>query len=108
MVAILACSDGGRPPKDLLTKDEMVKALSEVYLAEQRLSSLGLKRDSLKQIFSAMQDKVFASAGTTDSTLKHSLDYYQRNPQDMDDIYTALIDTLNLHEQRLISNQVKK
>jgi hypothetical protein len=55
-----------------------------------------------------MKDKAFARAGTHDSTFKRSLEFYARTPKEIDDIYTALIDTLNLHEQRLISNQVKK
>jgi Domain of unknown function (DUF4296) len=86
----------------------MVKTLTEIYLTEQRVNSLGLKRDSLNQIFAIMKDKAFARAGTRDSTFKRSLEFYARTPKEIDEIYTALIDTLNLHEQRLISNQVKK
>lgn len=86
----------------------MVKTLTEIYLTEQRVNSLGFKRDSLTQIFKVMKDKAFVRAGTNDSTFKRSLDFYAKTPKDIDDIYTALIDTLNLHEQRLISNQVKK
>ncbi|MEO5975832.1 MAG: DUF4296 domain-containing protein [Chryseolinea sp.] len=102
------CSRGERPPKDLLSKEEMVKTLTEIYLIEQRVNSLGFKRDSLNQVFVAMKERAFASAGTSDSTFRRSFDYYAKTPKEIDEIYSALIDTLNLHEQRLISNQVKK
>ena len=86
----------------------MVKVMSEIYLAEQKVNSLGLPRDSLEQIFSVMKDMIFKKAGTSDATFKRSLKYYLDEPKTVEDIYTALIDSLNLREQRMISNEVKK
>ncbi len=103
-----ACGARNKKPDDLLTKDEMVRAMSDLYLTEQKISTLGIKRDSLKQVFGILKERIFAKSGTTDSVFKRSLNYYMENPVAMEAIYTALIDSLNLHEQRMISNELKK
>ena len=105
---IEACSNDDQKPPDLLTQDEMVKVMGELYLSEQKISTLGIKRDSLKQVFAVMKERIFTKAGTTDSVFKRSLNYYMSHPKVIEGIYTALIDSLNLHEQQMISNEVKK
>ena len=47
-----------------------------------------------------MLPKVFAESGVTDSVFKKSFDYYMERPAEMEQIYTALVDTLQLKEQR--------
>lgn len=90
-------------PEGILTQDEMVAVMSELYIAEQKISTLGVKRDSLSQIFGVMKEKVFAKAGVTDSVFRKSLNYYMDHPLDMEVIYTSLVDSLNLREQRALS-----
>jgi hypothetical protein len=103
-----ACSKDDQKPADLLNQEEMVRVMAELYLTEQKISTLGIKRDSLKQVFSVMKERIFTKAGTTDSVFKRSLNYYMSHPKVIEGIYTALIDSLNLHEQQMISNEVKK
>jgi hypothetical protein len=83
----------------------MVAVMSELYIVEQKVSTLGLKRDSLEQIAIVMKDKVFAKAGITDSVFRKSLDFYADRPQDLELIYTSLVDSLNLKEQRIPAMQ---
>jgi len=90
-------------PEGVLSQDEMVAVMSELYIAEQKISTLGVKRDSLTLIFDVMKEKVFAKAGVTDSVFRKSLDYYMDHPQDMEVMYTSLVDSLNLREQRALS-----
>jgi len=89
-----------RPP-DVLSQEEMVKALSEVYLTEEKVNRLNLSRDSGEKVYQYFNDKLFEKLGVTDSTFKRSLGYYQGQPKEMEKIYAALIDSLNLREQRL-------
>lgn len=86
----------------------MVKVMSELYLAEQKVSSLGVPRDSLKQVFDVMKDKILKKNGTTDPAFKRSLKHYMDQPKAFEELYTALIDSLNLHEQQMISNEIKQ
>jgi len=108
MVLCFSCGKGEHVPEGILTKDQMVRVLSELYITEQKISTLGVKRDSLHQIFDAMKDKVFERTGVTDSVFRQSLNYYMDRPQTFEVIYTALIDSLNLREQKLLSGEEKK
>lgn len=86
---------------DVLSSEEMVKVLSELYLTEEKVNKLDLNRDSAALVFSYFNDEVFEKLGTTDSVFRRSMDYYMDRPQEIEKIYAALIDSLNLHEQRL-------
>lgn len=108
ILAFGACSDKDRVPEGVLEKEKMVNVLSDLYLAEQKINSIGVKRDSLKQIFEAVRTKIFAEAGTSDSVFKRSMDYYMEHPQIMESLYTSLIDSLNLQEQKMILSESKK
>ncbi len=95
-------------PQGLLGKDEMVRTMTELYLTEHKASTVGVSRDSTTQMFRAMSPAIFKQLGTSDSVFRMSFDYYMENPIVMEEIYTALIDSLNLREQKMISNEVKK
>jgi len=86
----------------------MVRAMTELYLAEQKVSTVGASRDSSTQMFRVMSPAIFEQLGTSDSVFRISFDYYMENPIVMEEIYTALIDSLNLREQKMISNELKK
>jgi hypothetical protein len=60
-----------------------------------------LNLDSAQIVFDKVKGRVFQDAGVTDSTFKKSYDYYMDRPKEFELIYTALVDTLNLYEQRL-------
>lgn len=107
-LVFLSCGKKETVPEDILSQDQMVSVLSELYVLENKISSLGVTRDSLTQIFGAMKGKVFEKSGVSDSTFSKSLNYYVDHPKTLEEIYTVLIDSLNLREQRLISSDIKK
>ncbi len=106
--ALVACGSRSDKPKDLLTKSQMVHTMTDLYLTEQRVVSLGVFRDSSMRIFGELSPKVFREAGTTDTIFRQSLNYYMAHPKDLEEIFNALIDSLNLREQKMVSNEVKK
>ena len=89
-----------KKPEDVLTKPQMVKVMGELYISEEKLNQLGLTRDSAKIVFEALKQKVFETTSASDSVFKKSFDYYMERPKDMELIYTALVDSLQLREQR--------
>lgn len=95
---LIACAE--EKPEGVLSKAEMVQIMEELYLAEEKVNNLALARDSAKKVFEVMGAKVFESASVTDSVFKRSFDYYMEHPKEMELIYTALVDTLQLKEQR--------
>jgi hypothetical protein len=94
-----SCS-GRHKPEDVLSKAEMVQILEEMYLAEEKINRLGIPRDSAKEVFEVIKKKVFENTVATDSVFQRSFDYYMDQPKEMELIYMALVDTLQLKEQR--------
>ena len=100
-VAMISCSKKNGTGRDgVLTQAEMVKVLREVYLAEEKVNRLSLSRDSSEEVFDIMKLKVFEKTGVPDSVFKKSVNYYIEHPVELEQIYTVLVDSLNLQEQR--------
>ena len=96
--AVFSCAQ--RKPEGILSQAEMVQVMEELYIAEEKVNYLALSRDSAKTVAELMGGKVFDRAGVNDSIFKRSFDYYMERPKEMELIYTALVDTLQLREQR--------
>jgi hypothetical protein len=99
-IILLSCGNDNEA-KPVLSHDEMVGALAEIYIAEQKVNRLGIPRDSAEREFARFKTTIFKKVGTSDSVFKRSFDYYMDRPKEMEQIYTALVDSLSLLEQRL-------
>jgi hypothetical protein len=99
-VAFASCQSRESVPEGILDRDQMVHSIIEVYLAEEKLKTMNLQQDSAKKFFNALDDKVFEKLGTSDSILKESFDYYMLHTRELEEIYSAVVDSLNLMEQR--------
>lgn len=99
-LAMMAACAEKSDHKDILSKQEMVKIMEELYIAEEKVNHLALSRDSAGHVFSVLKARVFENAALSDTLFKKSLDYYMERPKELELIYTALVDTLQLREQR--------
>ena len=100
VVFLISCHTKERVPAGVLDKEKMVRVLTELYIGEEKTNRLGLTRDSAEKVFKIMDGKIEQKTGIPDSVFKRSLNYYFDHPLEMELIYTALVDTLNLKEQR--------
>ncbi|MEX2233851.1 MAG: DUF4296 domain-containing protein [Cyclobacteriaceae bacterium] len=98
LASISSCTE--KNPAGILSKQEMVQVMEELYIAEEKINHLALSRDSSKKVFTEIEAMVFEKAAVHDSVFRRSFDYYMERPKDMELIYTALVDTLQLREQR--------
>ena len=89
-----------KAPEGILSKQEMVQVMEELYIVEEKINHLSLSRDSAKEVFTVIEKKVFENAAVQDTVFRKSFDYYMEHPKEMELIYTALVDTLQLREQR--------
>jgi hypothetical protein len=94
-----ACNKQQNVPENVLSENEMVSALMEIYLAEEKAEAIGLTYDSLQSLFIHFEEKIFNKIGTDDSTFHQSMAYYMANPKKLERIYTALVDSLTLKAQ---------
>lgn len=78
----------------------MAEIMEDLYIAEEKVNYLALSRDSAVEVAALMKNKVFEKAAISDSLFRKSFDYYMERPREMELIYTALVDSLQLKEQR--------
>lgn len=109
-ILILLFSACGKPkkPEGILSEKQMVQAMTELYLAEEKVNRMSVPYDSAKKMFPRFSDKAFEKAGISDSVFRQSLDYYMADPERLEEIYTTLIDSLNLKAQRIDAHKKEK
>ena len=88
-------------PQNVLPPAEMVKILGDLYVTEEMINKLNVDRDSSTKAFDYLDNKIFEKYGIADTLFKRSLNYYLERPDEIEKIYSAVIDSLNLREQRL-------
>ena len=82
----------------LLNKEQMTKVLIYTHLLEADLEFAGIPSDSAKTIFAREEKQILEKAGVSEERFRKSYDFYLRNPQYMDIIYAAVVDSLSLRE----------
>lgn len=102
MLVLTVCISCGKdaPSGDVLTQAEMVKALKALYIAEEHVSRFGLKPDSSRKFFQRLEGKIFDQLEIDEPTFRRSFDYYVQHPDEWEQVYATLVDSLNLEEQR--------
>lgn len=100
VVLMIGCGPE-KTPQGVLSEQQMVKVLTEIYLAEEKAGHIGIPYDSVKKIFPAFEARVFENEGISDTVFRKSMEYYKANPKKLEHIYAALIDSLNFQAQRL-------
>lgn len=98
LVWVSSCKE--KTPEGILSRSEMVDIMEDLYISEEKVNYLALSRDSAAEVATFMEKKVFEKAAINDSLFRKSFDYYMEHPRDMELIYTALVDSLQLREQR--------
>lgn len=106
LVSVVSCSTTEKKPAGILPKPEMVRILTDIYAAERKIEKIGLQPDTNKIIFQNFKHRIFEKNGTSDSLFKLSFDYYVDRPKELQEIYTALVDSVSLKEQRLEATTV--
>ena len=98
--ALIGCGDEG-VPEGILSEQEMIPIILDVYLAEGKVNELRVKRDSALAIFEVYETKILEKYDLTDSVYSNSLRYYYDHPLKLESIYETVLDSLNLMEKRL-------
>jgi hypothetical protein len=100
VIAVMFSCGGTARPDHVLSKPEMVKTFMEVYVAEEKVNRLSLPRDSATIVFDSLRVRIFKKMEMEDTVFKASLRWYTAHPAEMQDIFTALVDSLQLREQK--------
>lgn len=103
ILGAVACNES--KPEDILTEKQMVSVLAELYLAKEKAGELPISYDSLRQLLPMFSARVFQKTGIPDTLFQKSFNYYMRDPAKLENIYTVLVDSLNLKTQRARTQQ---
>jgi hypothetical protein len=93
----IACSSND-PPKDLIEQEIMVDIMIDIHLAEAGIQDLRLQKDSAEKVFAAQEKFILKKYDVSDSSFIKSYNFYLENPEIMEQMYTAIIDSLSLKQ----------
>jgi len=99
LVFAVACQSNKTPP-GVLSKKEYAEYLVSVYVAEAKLNTYPITPDSAMKLFQPFEQSLLDKFDKSDSVIQKTYQYYLAHPDQMQEVYTAVIDTLNLMEQK--------
>ena len=109
LLAVSACQRPDDPPQpaDLLPKERMITLLADLHVLESQVENSRLSPDSSRALYREQQKGLLWSREVTDSAFQRSYRFYGVHGKDLNDIYTAVIDTLTAREKKLALVQAK-
>lgn len=96
---VLACVRKDTPPEGIMSKEAMVSFLIDLHIMEAKITTAHFPNDSVKLFFPEIEKELFKKHNITDSIYFLSYQYYLENMYDMEEIYTAVVDSLSLTER---------
>ena len=98
-----ACQRPEEPPRpaDLVPREKMISLLADLHVLEARVEGSRLQVDSARALYLSQQKALLGKSQVTDSAFQRSYRYYGIHGKDLDEIYKAVIDTLNQREKKL-------
>ncbi|MCY7351508.1 MAG: DUF4296 domain-containing protein [Cytophagaceae bacterium] len=100
-LALTACGADDRPD-DLIPTGTMAQILHDVHLGEQRVSQLGLhSQDSSLVVYHQLEKRIYKKYNVDTATYRRSYLYYASQPKLYQEIYKAVIDSLQAEERRV-------
>lgn len=98
-----ACSSKQERPEDLLSKVTMIQLMADMQLAEAKVKNLRVSTDSARQVYSLYEMQLFDKYGISPREYKTSYQYYLDSYDEMRELHTALIDTLNQRQAQIVN-----
>ena len=68
-------------------------------IPEEIINELPYEKDTLKTLFAIKEQEIFKNYKVTEELYRSSYSHYFFNPEELDDIYRVVIDSLSLYQQ---------
>ncbi|MDB5243267.1 MAG: hypothetical protein JWP57_3892 [Spirosoma sp.] len=93
---LAACTElDDKQPDNLISESQMVTVLTEIHLAEARVSRLGLgSLDSSTIVYKRLEKQIFQKLKVDTSAYSKSYTYYSSHPLQMEAIYKQITENL--------------
>jgi hypothetical protein len=97
----ISCVNKPTPPEGIMSQQEMVDFLIDLHIIEAKVSMSRIPNDSVKLFFDYVEVSLNLKHHLTDSIYKKSYQYYLENIDLMEEIYSAVVDSMSLRERIL-------
>jgi hypothetical protein len=93
---VVACTaPENKPPENLIPENQMADILTEVHMAEARVSRLSLRSvDSSNIAYKHLESQIFKKFGVDTARYRKSYIFYSSHPADMEAIYQQVTEKL--------------
>lgn len=99
------CSSEEKPPKDTLSQEKMASILSDIHIAESRVTRMQLKSsDSSLMVFNKLKDDIWKKYKVDTAAYNSSYTFYMTHPKQMSQIYEKVNKKIESREK---SNNIK-
>jgi hypothetical protein len=95
-----SCIKPAEPPVGIIPKDTMSYILTDIHIAEAKLSVKPLMQDSARENYSNTKTSIFKKYHISEGRFNESFDWYTQNIEQLDKIYEVVVDSLSLRETR--------
>ncbi|WP_339608056.1 DUF4296 domain-containing protein [uncultured Roseivirga sp.] len=99
------CGSNEEVPEGLLTKEEMVKVMIDIRVAEGQVTHLLLPQDSAEKVFKVLEKRIFEKHSIDTVAYKSSYQYYLLNPELGGEIFSNVLDSLNIMKERVTNDR---
>lgn len=98
-VAVIAtlsgCSFSDQKPDNLIPPDKMADVLSEIHMAESRVSRLNLRSiDSSNIVYQRLESQLFKKLSVDTAAYRASFAYYSAHPAELEGVYKQVTEKL--------------
>ncbi len=101
IVFLSGCENDEKPPEGTLSEEKMATILSEIHIAESRVTRLQLKSlDSSLLIFGRLKDGIWKKHKVDTLAYHNSYDYYMLHPKQMSKIYEKVQKKIEAREKQ--------
>ncbi len=98
---LASCGENNeKAPEGVLSKEDMVRILIDVHITEAKVTQKGLPPDSAREAFHKSKEAILQKNHVKSEIFEESYNYYMSNLKGMDEIYSAVVDSLSLREAR--------
>lgn len=100
-IVFAACTKEEKPPEGTLSEEKMADILTDIHIAESRVTRLQLKSlDSSILIFDQLKKQIWQKNMVDTVLYRSSYDYYMTHPEYMTRIYEQVAKKIELREKK--------
>ncbi len=100
-LAVIGCSSKENIPEKLLTKEQMVMLLIDMHISEGKAFAMNVPQDSSKVLSAIFGNEVLRKHNISESVFIENYNYYLLEIEEMNNIYRAVVDSLNYRQKTL-------